>query len=50
MPFRYVKGDDGKPVMPEVCCSHPSPRISWWDSTDNPSSAGYGGFDQERCR
>ena len=19
MPFRYVKGDDGKPVMPEVC-------------------------------
>lgn len=22
MPFRYVKGPDGKPVMPEVC--HPS--------------------------
>lgn len=20
MPFRYVKGADGKPVMPEVCC------------------------------
>ena len=27
MPFRYVKGEDGKPIMPDVSCT-PSPGRS----------------------
>ena len=40
MPFRYVKGEDGKPVMPEVCRAQglswmiivklTSPLRAWW--------------------
>ena len=36
MPFRYVKGDDGKPVMPEVCCFHVRSIVSMWEAADNP--------------
>lgn len=31
MPFRYVKGEDGKPIMPKVSCrpSHASQVLIW---------------------
>lgn len=27
MPFRYVKGTDGRPIMPEVRARNVSPRV-----------------------
>lgn len=29
MPFRYVKGPDGQPVMPEVHCPWNTLRLIW---------------------
>ena len=45
MPFRYVKGKDGQPVMPEVCWCHDH-RV--YEGADNP--AGDDRIDQTRCR
>lgn len=44
MPFRYVKSDDGMPIMPKVSIpSYPVYRC-------HADSLGNGGLDQERCR
>jgi hypothetical protein len=45
MPFRYVKADDGMPIMPKVSIF--LSQISRYHNTDY---LGNGGLDQERCR
>jgi hypothetical protein len=47
MPFRYVKSEEGKPIMPDVSDFIPTLVSDALHSPDNP---GHGGFDQEGFR
>jgi hypothetical protein len=51
MPFRYVKGDDGRPIMPEVrACSHVFTCFFRLNTISLTSSTGNGRSDHQRLR
>lgn len=46
MPFRYVKSEEGKPIMPDVSLTPPSRFLL----SAHTTILGHGGFDQEGFR